>query len=111
MQNCNDLVIDNSSITRVNSAKYFRIIIDVKLIGLANLAFLCRNQGWVSERNRSRIAEIVAAGCDKIAVVRFSKQQSVSQRMIIRIAVCDIAANQVTEIRLYIFKYHGDIFQ
>ena len=35
---------------------------------------------------------------------RFSKK-------IIRIAVCDIAANQVTEIRLYIFKYHGDIFQ
>ena len=46
----------------------------------------------------------------QIAVVRFSKQQSVSQRMTIRIAVCDIAANQVTEIRLYIFKYHGDIF-
>ena len=78
MQNCNDLVIDNSSITRVNSAKYFRIIIDVKLIGLANLAFLCRNQGWVSERNRSRIAEIVAAPAAIIAAATKS-QLSVSQ--------------------------------
>ena len=28
--NCNDLVIDNASITKVNSAKYFGIIINVK---------------------------------------------------------------------------------
>ena len=71
--------------------------------------------GGFSERNRSRIAEIVAAPAAIVAAAtnrscpflktakRFSKNE-------IRIAVCDIAANQVTDIRLSIFKYHGDIF-
>ena len=30
IENCNDLVIVNDSITRVNSAKYLGIILDVK---------------------------------------------------------------------------------
>ena len=37
-----------------------------------------------------------------VAVVRFSKQQSVYQRMNVCITVCDIAATKVIEIRLHI---------
>ena len=35
--NCNDVVIDNASITRVYSAKYLRIIIDVKFNWIEHL--------------------------------------------------------------------------
>ena len=68
-----------------------------------------RNQGWVSEKNRSRIAEIVAALSAIVAAETnrscpFLKKQNVSQKMKIRIAVYDIAANQISEIGL--FKYH-----
>ena len=38
--NCNDLIIDNSSITRANSAKYLGIIIDVKFNWIEHIAQL-----------------------------------------------------------------------
>ena len=39
--NCNDLVIDNASITRVYSAKYFGIIIDVKFKAIGVMYKAC----------------------------------------------------------------------
>ena len=56
----------------------FFLSIFVRSKVIANLAFLCRNLGWVSERNRSRIAEIVAAPAAIIAAATKS-QLSVSQ--------------------------------
>ena len=38
--NCNDLVIDNASITRVNSAKYLGIIIDVKFNWIEHITYI-----------------------------------------------------------------------
>ena len=38
--NCNDLVIDNASITRVYSAKYLRIIIDVKFNWIEHITYI-----------------------------------------------------------------------
>ena len=38
--NCNDLVIDNASITRVNSAKYLGIIIDVKFNWIEHIKYI-----------------------------------------------------------------------
>ena len=39
--NCNDLVIDNASITRVYSAKYLGIIIDVKFNWIEHITYIC----------------------------------------------------------------------
>ena len=38
--NCNDLVIDNASITRVSSAKYLGIIIDVKFNWIEHITYI-----------------------------------------------------------------------
>ena len=38
--NCNDLVIDNASITRVNSAKYLGIIMDVKFNWIEHITYI-----------------------------------------------------------------------
>ena len=38
--NCNDLVIDNASITRVYSAKYLGIIIDVKFNWIEHITYI-----------------------------------------------------------------------
>ena len=38
--NCNDLVIDNASFTRVNSAKYLVIIIDEKFNWIEHITYI-----------------------------------------------------------------------